>query len=57
MMIRYYGGNCKWWHFYPDEGKEQLDAKFAEIIKGNTENALVSGVLSAARSVMGRKLL
>ena len=56
LMIRYYGGNCKWWHFYPSEGTQQLEEKFNEIVRGNTENVFVSGAINAARSLMGRKL-
>ena len=41
-MIRGEGGGCKWWHFYPDEGIQQLEEKYREIImQSDTSQALV----------------
>ena len=57
VMIRYYGGNCKWWHFYPEERYEQLKSKFDEILKGASESRVLSGALSGVRAIMGRKVI
>ena len=35
-MIRWEGGGCKWWHFYPDEGIQQLEEKYREILHGRS---------------------
>ena len=36
-LVRYYGGgDCKWWHFFPDEGIKELKEKFNEIIGGQS---------------------
>ena len=35
-ILRHRGGNCKWWHFYPDETYDKLEAKFNEIISSES---------------------
>ena len=51
MIIRHRGGNCKWWHFYPDERYDKLEAKFNEIIGGNQETGIMNNLISMARKV------
>ena len=55
IMIRYYGGDCKWWHFYPEQREADLDSKYKEILAGRSESSLLSGALSGVRAVLGRK--
>lgn len=51
IMIRYKGDNCKWWHFYPQETYANLRAKFHEILNGQSENGIVTNILSAAKNM------
>ena len=48
-MIRYKGGNCKWWHFYPYETYSELRSKFQEIMAGESESPLLSNLMTAAK--------
>jgi hypothetical protein len=50
MKLRYYGGNCKWWYFTPDERYPALKSKFDEIMNGRSENPLVNYLMKAAKS-------
>jgi len=50
MKLRYYGGNCKWWHFTPNERYPALKSKFDEIMSGRSENPLVNYLMKAAKS-------
>jgi len=50
-MIRYQGGGCKWWHFYPDEGVNELENKFKEIMGGEANNHLMDKIIQGARTV------
>ena len=48
-MIRYKGGNCKWWHFYPSETYADLRAKFQKILNGQSESPLLHNLMNAAK--------
>ena len=50
MKLRYYGGNCKWWHFTPNERYPALKSKFDQIMSGGSENPLVNYLMKAAKS-------
>ena len=50
-MIRWEGGGCSWWHFYPDEGKNELEEKFQEILSGGANQGLVDKVIHGARDI------
>ena len=50
-MIRWEGGGCSWWHFYPDEGITELEAKFQEIMGGRANQGLVDKVIHGARDI------
>jgi len=50
LKLRYFGGNCKWWHFTPDERYPALKSKFDEIMNGKTENPIVKYLIDSARS-------
>jgi len=50
-MIRYQGGGCKWWHFYPDEGVKELEQKFKEIMKNRGDKGLLSSLLRGAKHI------
>ena len=45
------GGSCKWWHFYPDEGVQELEAKFKEIISGAANNQIIDKLIKGAKSI------
>ena len=51
LLIRYKGGNCKWWHFYPSEKYADLRSKFEEIMKGEAENPLLHNMIQEAKDV------
>jgi hypothetical protein len=51
FMLRYHGGNCKWWHFYPDETKVDLLAKYEEIMSGKQESGVINKIASSAKKV------
>jgi len=53
MKLRYHGGNCKWWHFTPDERYPALKSKFEEIINGKSESPLVK-TMEAAKLLLQR---
>ena len=44
------GGGCKWWHFLPSEGVNELEEKFQEIIGGNANNHVIDKIIQGARS-------
>ena len=50
LRIRYYGDNCKWWHFFPKERYIQLKTKFDEIMQGKSENPFVNMFIKAAKT-------
>ena len=50
-LIRHYGANCKWWHFYPNEGYDKMKAKFNEIISGTQESGILNNIISMARNM------
>ena len=50
LMIRYYGKQCKWWHFYPDETVADLEAKFKEIMADNAEKDILTNLVGNAKS-------
>ena len=50
-MIRWEGGGCSWWHFYPDEGINALEEKFQEILSGGANQGLVDKVIHGARDI------
>jgi len=50
-MIRWEGGACSWWHFYPDEGITELEEKFQEIMGGRANQGLVDKVIHGARDI------
>ena len=43
-MIRFYGGNCKWWHFYPHETVEDMRKRFEEIRDGKSDDGIVNNI-------------
>jgi len=47
-IIRFYGGDCKWWHFWPIDRLPQLEAKYSEIINngGKQEHPMSDSVIS-----------
>ncbi|XP_023344696.1 uncharacterized protein LOC111713936 isoform X2 [Eurytemora carolleeae] len=47
-MIRFQGKGCKWWHFYPEEGVNELEQKFREIMSSPGDTGLVSTLLKGA---------
>ena len=51
LILRHRGGNCKWWHFYPDETYDKLESKFKEIVRGNQETGLMNNFISMARKM------
>ena len=52
IMIRYKGGSCKWWHFYPSEEYPAVRSKFQEILaQGDNENGILSALLKSAKNV------
>lgn len=55
-LIKYYGGGCKWWHFYPYEGKKELEAKFQEIMSGNANNNFFDKLISGAAVIKSNVL-
>ena len=50
-MIKYKGGGCKWWHFYPYEGVKELEEKFQEIMSGKANNNLMDKLLKGVSFV------
>ncbi len=48
-MIRYHGSSCKWWHFYPDEGITEMEAKYKEIIEGKAESGMLNNIVGGAK--------
>ena len=50
-LIRYMGGNCKWWHFYPYETKVDMERKYEEIASGQSENGMFSKILKSVRQI------
>ena len=51
VILRHRGGNCKWWHFYPDERYDKLEEKFNEIVSGNQEGGILNNVIAMARKM------
>eukprot|EP00095_Tigriopus_kingsejongensis_P006885 maker-scaffold125_size330479-snap-gene-0.11 protein:Tk06885 transcript:maker-scaffold125_size330479-snap-gene-0.11-mRNA-1 annotation:"hypothetical protein" len=51
MLIRYHGHACKWWHFYPDETTDQLQAKFQEIMSGTSESGILTTLIGKSKSI------
>ncbi len=49
LMIRYHGGVCRWWHFFPYETKYDMLAKFDEIMSGKHEAGFVNSIASSAK--------
>ena len=47
--LRQKGGNCKWWHFYPDEKIENLEEKFQEIMDGRQEGGIINRLVDSMR--------
>ena len=45
------GGGCKWWHFYPYEGVKELEEKFQEIMRGDSNNFFLDKLLSGVKQV------
>ena len=56
MFIRYSGGNCKWWHFYPSETYANLRSKFQEIMDGEAESPLLQNLIQGAKDLQMKKL-
>jgi len=56
MFIRYSGGNCKWWHFYPTETYANLRSKFQEIMDGEAESPLLQNLIQGAKDLQMKKL-
>ena len=48
-LLRQKGGNCKWWHFYPDEKIENLEEKFQEIMDGRQEGGILNRIVDSMR--------
>ena len=51
LKIRYKGGNCKWWHFYPHETYADLKSKFQEIMKNSNSKNLLNIAMHAAKKI------
>ena len=51
-MIRYVGGSCKWWHFYPYEDFPSLKEKFEEIMEGRAERGLVTRIINKTKEIL-----
>lgn len=47
--IRFKGGRCKWWHFFPDQTAEDMADKFSEIISGRSEQGMSNSIIDGAR--------
>lgn len=50
-MIKYKGGGCRWWHFYPYEGVKELEEKFQEIMNGKANNNLIDKLIKGVSFV------
>ncbi len=50
-MIRYEGGGCKWWHFYPDEGEQELDQKYREILRDGANSGIFNSIVGSAKKM------
>ena len=50
-MIKYKGGGCRWWHFYPYEGVKELEDKFQEIMNGKANNNLIDKLIKGVSFV------
>jgi len=51
ILLRYHGGSCKWWHFYPKEREADLKAKFEEIMSGRAESGMISSMVGSAKKM------
>ena len=52
IMIRYNGGTCKWWHFFPYEEYPAVRSKFQEILaNGDYEDGILNALLKSAKKV------
>ena len=45
------GKDCKWWHFYPYEGKKELEEKFREIMDGSANNNFLDKLITGAAAI------
>ena len=50
LKLRYFGGNCKWWHFTPEERYPALKSKFDEIMNGEAEKSISKYLIDSVRS-------
>eukprot|EP00094_Tigriopus_californicus_P001027 TCALIF_00994-PA protein Name:"Protein of unknown function" AED:0.19 eAED:0.19 QI:0/1/0.66/1/1/1/3/108/391 len=61
ILIRYHGGACKWWHFYPTESVQDLQAKFGEIMSGQAESGMFTQLVGKAKAMsqtyLGKSLI
>jgi len=52
VLIRFKGGSCKWWHFYPYEEYATVRSKFHEILAhSDYEDSLLNAFLKSAKEV------
>lgn len=61
ILIRYHGGTCKWWHFYPTETTKDLQNKFNEIMSGQAESGMFTQFVGKAKAMsktyLGKSLI